>query len=185
MPRVIKRYSNRKCYDTETSRYVNLEDIEQLVRDEVDIRIIDNESQEDVTAIYLSKIIMSQEKREKDAFTPFLLRQEIQRRSEPLVDVVRKSLQRGSDFLSEEYSDAKGLLTRLGEGPWTNGENGESGSSAKEFLDFLNLRDQRLVARIEGRVQGFLQDFAVPNRKDISELEKKIDKLAAAVEKLS
>lgn len=188
MPRIIKRYPNRKCYDTETSRYVNLEEIERLVRDEVDIRIIDNETQEDVTAIYLSKIIMSQEKREKDAFTPLFLRQEIQRRSEPIVDAVRKSLEKGTDFLTSEYDEVRRLLGRITQnasGRSGEGENGISAPVVKELLSFLNLRERRLAARIEERVREFIKDYGVPSRRDIEELERKIDDLAKAIEKLS
>lgn len=182
MPRVIKRYSNRKCYDTETSRYVNLEDIEKLVRDEVDIQIIDNETQEDVTAIYLSKIIMTQEKREKDVFTPFFLRQEIQRRSEPLVDAVRKSIKKGTEFVSEELEEGKRVLSRITE----IGRDTSSGPAAvKEFLGFLNLREQRLLARVEEHFHAFLKDHAVATRADLEELEKKVDELSESINKLS
>ena len=182
MPRVIKRYSNRKCYDTETSRYVNLDDIEKLVRDEVDIEIVDNETQEDVTAIYLSKIIMTQEKKAKDAFTPLFLRQEIQRRSEPIVDAVRRSLRVGSDLLSDEVEEGKRVLSRLGELV----RDSKSGPSvAKELLGFLNLRDQRLISEIETRFQEFLASHAVATRADIEVLEKKIDDLGSALDKLN
>lgn len=182
MPRVIKRYSNRKCYDTETSRYVNLEDIEKLIRDEVDLQIIDNETQEDVTAIYLSKIIMTQEKRAKDAFTPFFLTQEIQRRSEPLVHAVRKSLQKGTDLVSEELDEGKRVLARITD----MGRDAATGPAAvKDFLGFLNLREQRLLARLESHFQAFLKDYAVATRADVEKLERKVDELAKTIEKMS
>lgn len=184
MPRVIKRYSNRKCYDTETSKYVNLEEIEQLIRDEIDIQIIDNETQEDVTAIYLSKIIMFQEKRAKDAFTPLFLRQEIQRRSEPLLDAVRKSFEKGSDFIASEYDEARRMLTRFAPSG-ENGENGENAPAIKELLNFMNLRERRLTARFEDRIQSLVKEYALPTRREMEELEAKIEKLTKAVEKLS
>ncbi len=61
-PRIIKRYANRKLYDTRASRYVTLQKIAGFVRDGEDVQIIDNESKEDLTNVTLAQIIYEQEK---------------------------------------------------------------------------------------------------------------------------
>ena len=48
-PRVIKKYPNRRLYDTVESRYITLADIRRLVTDKVDFVVIDKKSQEDIT----------------------------------------------------------------------------------------------------------------------------------------
>ena len=53
-PRLIKRYANRKLYDTRDSRYVTLQQIAELVRDGEDVKIIDNKSKEDLTNVTLA-----------------------------------------------------------------------------------------------------------------------------------
>ena len=58
MVRLIKRYESRKLYDTEESRYVSLEEIGRFVRDGQEVRVIDNASEEDVTANTLTQIIL-------------------------------------------------------------------------------------------------------------------------------
>ena len=68
-PRVIKRYANRKLYDTQRSRYVTLDQIADLIRDGQDVKIIDNNSKEDLTSITLAQIILEQEKKQQ-AFLP-------------------------------------------------------------------------------------------------------------------
>jgi polyhydroxyalkanoate synthesis repressor PhaR len=68
-PRVIKRYSNRKLYDTQSSRYVTLEQIADLVRGGEDVRIVDNNTKEDLTSITLAQIIFEEEKKQK-SFLP-------------------------------------------------------------------------------------------------------------------
>ena len=60
--KVVKRYSNRKLYDTARSRYVTLDDIAQMVKAGEDVRIIDNESKEDLTSVTLTQIIHEEEK---------------------------------------------------------------------------------------------------------------------------
>lgn len=57
MPRVIKRYENRKLYDTEAKRYVSLDDISELVRGGEEISVLDNASGADLTSSTLAKII--------------------------------------------------------------------------------------------------------------------------------
>ncbi|MGH7857699.1 MAG: polyhydroxyalkanoate synthesis regulator DNA-binding domain-containing protein, partial [Candidatus Binatia bacterium] len=51
MSRVVKRYGNRKLYDTQESRYVTLEDISTFVKAGEELRVVDNDSGEDLTAV--------------------------------------------------------------------------------------------------------------------------------------
>lgn len=60
--RVIKRYSNRKLYDTKDSRYVTLLQIAEMVRDGEEVQIIDNNSKEDLTEVTLAQIIYEEQK---------------------------------------------------------------------------------------------------------------------------
>ncbi len=61
--KVIKRYSNRKLYDTERSRYVTLDEIAKMVKAGDEVVIIDNETKEDLTSVTLTQIIYEEEKR--------------------------------------------------------------------------------------------------------------------------
>lgn len=60
---LIKKYANRKLYDTHTSRYITLEGIAQLVRDGHEIKVVDRDNGHDLTQITLSQIVLSEEKR--------------------------------------------------------------------------------------------------------------------------
>ena len=60
---IIKRYQNRKLYDTNTKKYITLAEISVLIIKGEDIQVLDNESGEDITAITLSQIILEQEKK--------------------------------------------------------------------------------------------------------------------------
>ena len=64
-PKIIKKYGNRKLYDTQQSCYVVLKDIEKMIRNKEDIQIIDNETQDDITISTLTQIIFSSEKKSK------------------------------------------------------------------------------------------------------------------------
>ena len=66
-PRLIKRYANRKLYDTTRSSYVTLDEIADMIGEGEEIRIIDNRSKEDLTAVTMAQILVEQEKRQKRA----------------------------------------------------------------------------------------------------------------------
>jgi polyhydroxyalkanoate synthesis repressor PhaR len=60
-PRVIKKYPNRRLYDTVESRYITLADIRRLVVDKIDFVVIDKKTQEDITRSILLQVIAEQE----------------------------------------------------------------------------------------------------------------------------
>jgi len=60
---LIKRYSNRKLYDSEKRTYITLEDIAEMIRRDEDVEVVDHESGQDITTSILSQIIYEQEKK--------------------------------------------------------------------------------------------------------------------------
>jgi len=61
---VIKRYSNRKLYDTSTRCYIALDEIAKRIRQGNTVQIIDNVTEEDITNLTLMQVILSQEKKQ-------------------------------------------------------------------------------------------------------------------------
>lgn len=72
--RVIKKYPNRRLYDTETKTYITLEDVRQLVKENIDFRVIDSNTKSDLTQSTLLQIILEQEAGRAPLFTTSLLR---------------------------------------------------------------------------------------------------------------
>ena len=60
---LIKRYSNRKLYDVDASRYITLDDIAEMVRQGVEIKVVDYASGADLTPLTLTQVIFEQEKK--------------------------------------------------------------------------------------------------------------------------
>ncbi len=87
--RVIKRYSNRKLYDTKDSRYVTLQQIGEMVREGEDVQIIDNKTKEDKTEATLA-LILSEDLKNKPKSVPLgTLRTLIQERGDRLLSTLR------------------------------------------------------------------------------------------------
>lgn len=75
--RLIKKYPNRRLYDTAVSSYVTLEDIRRLVRTGENFRVVDARSEEDITRSILLQVILEQEERGEPIFTREILEQVI------------------------------------------------------------------------------------------------------------
>ncbi len=91
-PRVIKRYANRKLYDTRSSRYVTLPQIAELVRSGEDVQIIDNRTKENLTGVTLAQIIYESEKSSEESARQGAktLRDMIQARGEKILTSLRE-----------------------------------------------------------------------------------------------
>ncbi len=88
--RVIKRYSNRKLYDTKDSRYVTLLQIAEMVRAGEDVQIIDNASKEDKTDVTLALIISEELKTKPRGIPLATLKALIRNRGEKLLTTLRE-----------------------------------------------------------------------------------------------
>jgi polyhydroxyalkanoate synthesis repressor PhaR len=83
---VIKRYGNRRLYNTETQSYVNYEDLIKLVREGQDIKVVDSTTKTDVTKAVLIQLILEEEKDKHSILpTPFLF-QLLRSREESMQD---------------------------------------------------------------------------------------------------
>ena len=111
---LIKKYANRKLYDTRTSRYITLEGITQLVRDGHEIKVVDRDNGADLTHVTLSQIVVSEEKRGParlvDAGGEML-----HDRGQALLDYVRKTLSVPADIKSQVERRREDLESRADE----------------------------------------------------------------------
>jgi polyhydroxyalkanoate synthesis repressor PhaR len=72
---IIKKYENRRLYDTNRSRYVNLDEVAQLIREGNDVQVVDAITGEDLTRLVLTQIIVEHAKASGSAFPLDVLRQ--------------------------------------------------------------------------------------------------------------
>lgn len=75
MTRLIRKYGNRRLYDTTAKRYVNLDEIAQIVREGCDLQVVDAKSGEDLTRATLTQIIMEDAKHREGGLPLEILRE--------------------------------------------------------------------------------------------------------------
>lgn len=88
---IIKRYKNRRLYNTEEKSYVSYEDLAKIVRDGTDIKVIDSDG-EDVTKAVLIQVILEEEKNDKTVLPTDFLFQVLRSRDDNLRDFFKNHL---------------------------------------------------------------------------------------------
>ena len=91
--RIIKKYPNRRLYDTEESRYITLAEIRRLVLDKVDFVVIDKKSQKDITRSILLQVISDQEQKGEPVMSRDFLSQVIRSYGNMMPDFVSSYLE--------------------------------------------------------------------------------------------
>src|SRR6187200_988697 len=103
--RVIKRYANRKLYDTQRSRYVTLDQIAEMIRTGDDVKIVDNNSKEDLTTVTLAQIIFEEEKKQKSFLPLNAMKNIIQSGGERIEELVSQAQKKVSGVFSRKAGD--------------------------------------------------------------------------------
>ena len=169
MSRMIKRYGNRKLYDTQESRYVTLEAIASFVKQGEEVRVVDNDSGEDLTAVTFAQIILEEERR-KNGLVP--------------LPMLRQIIQQGQATLQD-------LATRVDRGMEAIGTMGEkAGKQGKAILEDLITSPQRQLEALQKRIDERLKKSveritSFPAvQKELTRIEKSIERLEERLSRL-
>jgi polyhydroxyalkanoate synthesis repressor PhaR len=169
---VIKRYPNRKLYDTEAKRYVTLEHITKMVREGQDVRVVDHETGEDLTSLTLSQIILEQEKKQTGFLPRSLLTSLIRTGGETVESLVR-SVQ-GTLPLAKPTLLEEKMKQLVDAGQLTS----EQAAAVLKALQPTEILDENLT--------HFLHRLNIPTNQDIRVLQQQLaeltDKLAELLE---
>jgi len=122
MAYVIKRYSNRKLYDTQESRYVTLEEIEEMIRAGREISVVDAASGEDLTSVTLTQIILENERNHRATLPTGFLHQLI-KHGEAWQEFVQRTMRSSLEGFVSSQRDMERVFrewsSRSGWGPVT------------------------------------------------------------------
>ncbi len=168
MTKIIKRYANRKLYDTEQSTYVTLDEIEQMVKDGEELRIIDNGTKEDITHITLAHIIFEQEKSSKGKLP---------------VPALRGIIQSGEEFIQRLQSPVNQFRDEFRRKAEVVGE---SSKALREFVDSTQRSIDEMQRRMDDRLRdAFDQLTHIPElRRDMSAMQERVQAMEELVVRL-
>ena len=101
-PRIIKKYPNRRLYDTAISSYITLVDVRKLVLEDVDFKVVDAKSKEDLTRQILLQIISEEEDGGSPIFSSELLSQIIRSYGGSMQNMVTSYLEKSMELFAEQ-----------------------------------------------------------------------------------
>src|SRR5512146_1965788 len=113
--RIIKRYANRKLYDTEHSRYVTLDQISEMIRNGDDVKIVDNKTKDDLTTVTLAQIIFEEEKKQKSFLPLAAMKNIIQSGGERIEELVSQAQKKVSGVFARKPPAEKSTAAAGGE----------------------------------------------------------------------
>jgi len=181
---IIKKYSNRKLYDTKEKRYVNLSEVSRLIREGAEVKVIDNNTKEDITSLVLAQIIVEQEKSKKTMlpliFSPLKM---LKIGGEDMFKLSKKMFLAGLGMLSltkEKANEIAQDLIKKGEL-----SQSESKKFVVDLLDKAEKEKDKLLKKIKPDIEKTLEKMNFVSKKDVGKLEEKINKLADKIDKLS
>ncbi len=181
--RIIKRYANRKLYDTLRSRYVTLDQIAEMIRTGEDVQIVDNSTKEDLTSITLTQIIFEEEK--KKSFLPLsALRNIIQSSNESIHQIATQAGEKVRAVFRREKEDGEGGVEVEAEaGSEAQAEEAKE-HKVREFFERSQHTFDEWQKRVDDRIRAAMESLSplaslekeirnVANR--VADLEKKLD----------
>jgi polyhydroxyalkanoate synthesis repressor PhaR len=186
-PKVIKRYTNRKLYDTVESRYVTLDEIAQMIKGGAEVKIIDNRTKEDLTSVTLAQIIFEEEKK----------------RSQMPLGVLREIIRNGGEAVAGFYAEKAGTIAgKLGElrsktesiredieqrvrGVTGMFRQGEGASPVKEVMAAGERAVDEIKGRVDTAVKTVVESLGAPAASEIERLQKRIQELEKRIAELT
>ncbi len=148
---IIKRYQNRKLYDTQNSTYVTLDDIGAMIRRGEDVRVLDNKTKEDLTSVTLTQIIFEEEKKNKSLLPLATLKNIIRDGGDAIKDLVNKTTDSVHNTLSAAREGAENVYDKLG----TALSPGDDGLIKEVFQ-----KTQDLSSNIGGKIKATIDSVA-------------------------
>jgi len=163
--KTIKKYPNRKLYDTETSRYITLEEIAQYVKEGGEVKVIDAKTMEDITSVTMAQVLLGQEKRGRGG-VPF----------QKLV----MFLQSGQEFLQKTLASQ---VSTIRDEAQKRVQKIIASPTSEEIKEVVRSVDERLGVVVAGikSIPGILSEIQ-RLRKELAELKARVDRIESKIE---
>ncbi len=156
--RIIKKYKNRIMYDTQTSKPVNLKQIVEMIRGNIAVRILDNNSGEDITRLTILQALLDMEKSGTGINLPEVLLLTLQQSRRDVRSALKKLLKNAQQDLSLKHKWAqKQAATLVATGRI---ESEEEDQLVEEIISNLDEFHEELISSIIERISSRLENIS-------------------------
>lgn len=141
MPRIIKKYANRRLYDTETSQYITLDDLKQLIVSGIAVQVMDAGSKKDISREVLLQLVAEQESLGRPILNEAILTALIRFYDHPMQKLVSRYLEMALDLLHRQRSQLNERMQKLMQSPADLVSD-----LTRQNLDWMNQLQQTFLA---------------------------------------
>ncbi len=180
MPTIIKRYPNRKLYDTTRKKYITLDGINGLIHEGETLQVVDHISGEDITAITLSQVIFENEKK-KSGYLPHTVLAGLIQSGGTTLHNLRREIGNTLESLSnvdEEIERRVGVLVDRGE---------LTREQAEELISKLISVDQTkidLISPLEQTIRKVLSTHGIAIREEYQKISKQLEEISSTLDNI-
>jgi polyhydroxyalkanoate synthesis repressor PhaR len=178
----IKKYANRKLYDTTDKKYITLEQLTELIKTGEEVSITDNKTGDDITAAIVSGLLAQERKDDTRKVPPSVLFKLLRKGSDTLVDYAKKysSLWQSALTMAEDEIDK--LVNKLVKDKELSESEGSRLKS--EIINYTNSLKSWIGQSIDRRINEALSMMKLATREQVADLTGQIHVLAEKVEAL-
>jgi polyhydroxyalkanoate synthesis repressor PhaR len=179
---VIKRYPNRKLYNTESKQYITLEEIAELIRRGQNVSVVDNATGEDLTALTLTQVIFEQEKKQS-GFLPHSILTDLIQAGGDRLSTLQQTLASSIGLwrhVDDEIKLRIQALIKQGEIAETEGQR-----LLEKLLSLGKLAPGSGSNELEMEIEKLLEARKVPSREEINDILQQLETLAVKLDELN
>ncbi len=178
----IKRYANRKLYDTTDKKYITLTQLTVMIKEGIEIYVFDNKTGEDITASVLAKMIAHGEKEAHDNLSASTLMRFIRKGGDTVADYAKKYTSVWQSALSLAEDETDKLVNKLVKDRELSESEGRN--LKKEIISYTENLKAWIGTAIDNRIKEMLDVMNLADRQQVNQLTAAIDALSEKVEAL-
>jgi polyhydroxyalkanoate synthesis repressor PhaR len=168
-PVIIKKYANRRLYNTQSSKYITLDFLADLTRKDIEFQVLDAKSGEDITHAILTQIIMEEENTGQGMLPVNFLRQIISLYGDSMQGLVPQFLESSMDnFRKNQRQVQDAIESAITSGPF--------GHIAKQNIDMMRAARDAFIPNLAG-TKSSKNEGVDDLKRQIAELQARIDKM--------
>ncbi|MEE3326048.1 MAG: polyhydroxyalkanoate synthesis regulator DNA-binding domain-containing protein [Myxococcota bacterium] len=181
---LIKRYANRKLYNTDTSRYITLKGIAELLDTGEQVTVIDNETGEDITSVALSQILVDSE-RSQTSPPSSLLSQILGRGGDAIYDALKRGVGEATESLDDLQDRVRKMVGTEHEGATGEGTGADPDEPGpRSWPQSIFHSPPELEKIMQASMERVFRALDLPRRSDVDALNDNLERVASAVEML-
>jgi polyhydroxyalkanoate synthesis repressor PhaR len=183
MPRLIKRYANRRLYDIQDKKTITLQDLAELIKEGHDVIIVDNKTKEDITLPTLFQVLSLEAREWKETIpSAKVIRELILKGGETVTDVVKKALLAGIGAVTLTKEKVEELVDDLIKRGELSKE--DRAKFVRELAEKAELRSQELKKWVDETVKVTMSKVKLAKTEEVEVLRQQVDDLTKTIARL-